>query len=140
MLLSAYPSTAARRRGIAATELALFLPLLCVLFVITVDYARVFYYTMAVTNCARDGALYGSQNPTTANDTSGISAAATRDAADLDVNSVNVSSTTDSATNPTYVTVTVTYPFTTITNFPGITSNTTLSRSVRMTVTPLTPN
>jgi Flp pilus assembly protein TadG len=111
-----------------------------VLFVITVDYARVFYYTMAVTNCARDGALYGSQNPTTAIDQSGISAAATRDAADLDINSINVSSTTDSSTNPTYVTVTVTYPFTTITNFPGITSRTTLSRNVRMTVTPLTPN
>jgi Flp pilus assembly protein TadG len=140
MLMQARPSTAPRRLGVAATELAIFLPLLCVLFVITVDYARVFYYTMAVTNCARDGALYGSQNPTTAIDQSGISAAATRDAADLDINSINVSSTTDSSTNPTYVTVTVTYPFTTITNFPGITSRTTLSRNVRMTVTPLTPN
>ena len=52
---------------------------------------------------------------------------------------LTVTSTTDSATNPTYVIVTATYPFATITNFPGVTSTTSISRSVRATVTPLTP-
>jgi Flp pilus assembly protein TadG len=127
------------RSGVAALELALLLPLLCFLFVVAIDYARVFYFTMTVTNCARCGAIYGSQDPTTANDQSGISAACTMDAGNLNANQLAVTSSTDSATNPTYVSVTVTYPFSTITNFPGITSTTNISRTILVTVTPLTP-
>jgi Flp pilus assembly protein TadG len=127
------------RPGVAAVELALLLPLLCFLFVVAVDYARVFYFTMTVTNCARSGGIYGSQNPTTANDQSGISAACNMDAGNLNASLLTVTSSTDSATNPTYVIVTVSYPFSTITNFPGISSLTTISRSIRVTVTPLTP-
>jgi Flp pilus assembly protein TadG len=127
-----------RRLGVAATELAVLLPLLCFLFVIAVDYGRIFYYTVTVTNCARNGALYGSQDPTKANDQTSIATEAKRDAPNLVANSVNVSSATNSSTNPTYVTVTVTYPFTTITNFPGVTKTTTITRTVRMEVTPWT--
>jgi|SRR6266849_741330 len=127
------------RPGVAAVELAVLLPLLCFLFVLAIDYARVFYVTMTVTNCARSGAIYGSQNPTTANDQTGISTAANMDAGNLIAANVGVSSSTDSATSPTYVIVTVTYPFSTITNFPGIASTTTISRTIRLTVTPLTP-
>lgn len=127
------------RSGVSAVELALLLPLLCMLFVLAIDFARVFYFTMVVTNCARSGAIYGSQNPTTANDASGISAIAIKDGGDLNSQLLNVTSSTDSATNPTYVIVTATYSFTTITNFPGIAGVTNLSRSIRMTVTPLTP-
>ena len=127
------------RRGTAAVELALLSPVLCLLFVLAIDYARIFYFTMVVTNCARSGALYGSQNPTTANDQSGISAAAGMDAGNLNSQKLTVSSSTDSASSPTYVLVTVTYPFTTISNFPGIASTTTISRTIRLTVTPLTP-
>jgi Flp pilus assembly protein TadG len=54
-----------RRHGVAAVELAILLPLLGFLFVIALDYSRIFYFTMVVTNCARSGAIYGSQNPTT---------------------------------------------------------------------------
>jgi Flp pilus assembly protein TadG len=128
------------RPGAAATECALLLPILCFFFVVAVDYGRVFYYTVTVTNCARSGALYGSQNPTTANDTTGITAEAKRDAPNLTSSLINVTSVTNSATNPTYVDVTVTYPFTTITNFPGVTRTTTISRTIRATVTPLTPS
>ena len=128
-----------RRAGAAAVELALLLPLLAVLFVMAVDYARVFYFTMTVTNCARSGALYGSQNPTTANDQTGISATAGMDAGNLDSQHLQVTSSTDSSTSPTYVVVTVTYPFSTISNFPGVIRTTSISRSVRMTVTPLIP-
>lgn len=120
-------------------ELALLLPLLCLLFVLAIDFARIFYFTMVVTNCARSGAIYGYQDPTKANDQAGIQAAAARDAANLDSTQLTVTSSTDSATAPTYVIVTVTYPFSTITNYPGITRTTTLSRTIRMTVTPLTP-
>ena len=129
-----------RRRGAAAVELALLLPLLAFLFVISVDYARIFYCTMIVTNCARSGALYASQNPTTANDATNIVAEAARDAPDLIFSDLRITSTTDSAANPTWVAVTVTYPFSTITNFPGINRTTQLTRTVRMDVAPWTPN
>ena len=128
-----------RRSGVAAVELALLLPLLCLIFVIVVDYSRIFYFTMIVTNCARNGALYGCQDPSKANDQSGISTAATSDASNLDLQQLTVTSSTDSSTNPTYVIVTVTYPFTSITKYPGISGTTTLTRTIRMTVTPWTP-
>jgi Flp pilus assembly protein TadG len=139
-MIRIHRSNAHPRRGAAAAEFALLLPLVCVLFVITVDYSRAFYYSIAVSNCAREAALYGSLNPTTANDTTAIEAAAKREPGNLTVSSITVTSTTDSATSPTYVTVTVTYPFTTITRFPGVATTTTLKSVVKMTVTPLTPN
>jgi len=121
-------------------ELAVLLPFLCFLLIIAVDFARIFYFSLTVTNCARNGAAYGSQSPTYAMDTSGITTAATMDAGNLNSTLMTVSSKTDSATPPTYVDVTVSYPFTTITSFPGITSRTTLTRTVRMLVVPLLPN
>src|SRR5687768_10783993 len=51
-----------RREGAAAVELALLLPLLGFLCVISVDFARIFYYSQAVANCARDGALWESDS------------------------------------------------------------------------------
>src|SRR5262245_59297167 len=48
------------RPGAAVVELAFVLPLVMFLFVLTVDYARVFYYTLTVQNCARNGALWAS--------------------------------------------------------------------------------
>jgi Flp pilus assembly protein TadG len=129
-----------RRHGVAAVELAVLLPLLGFLFVIALDYSRIFYFTMVVTNCARSGAIYGSQNPTNANDTSGISSNALMDAANMDPSSLTVTSATDSSTNPTYVDVTVSYTFNTLTNYPGVPSTTNITRTVRMLVTPWTPN
>src|SRR5438552_2015557 len=108
--------TATGRSGVAAVELAILVPLLTLLFVIAIDYARVFYFTLVVTNCARSGALYGSQNPNTAVDQDSIAAAAAKDAANLDAQKLGVTSTTDNSNNPTYVTVTATYAFTTLTN------------------------
>lgn len=128
------------RRGVAAVELAIVLPFLCFLFVLAIDFARIFYFSLTVTNCARNGAQYGSQSPVYALDTSGIKTAATMDATNLNSSLVTVTSTTDSATTPTYVDVTVTYPFSTITSYPGITPKMTLRRTVRMLVVPLTPS
>jgi Flp pilus assembly protein TadG len=127
------------RRGAVTVELAVLLPFLIFLFVITVDYARIFYFATTVTNCASVAAIYGSQDPTSANDTSGIITRAQLDAGDLDVTQLNVSSSTDSATSPTTLTVTVSYKFTTITNFPGVPKQTTLTRTVQMNVTPSVP-
>ena len=40
--------------------MALLLPLLVFLYVIGVDFARVFYYSQVIENAARNGALYAS--------------------------------------------------------------------------------
>src|SRR5947209_20034997 len=50
----------ASRRGAATVELAFVLPFLTVMFIMAVDYARVFYYAQIVENCARNGAYYAS--------------------------------------------------------------------------------
>jgi Flp pilus assembly protein TadG len=119
-------------------ELAVLLPFLLFIFVAAVDFGRIFYYEVAVTNCARSGALYGSTDATHAADTQGIQTAAVAEAPEL-TSILTVSSTTgtDSAGNP-FVAVKVTYPFKTITNFPGIPSSATVSRTVQMRVNPNT--
>jgi Flp pilus assembly protein TadG len=56
------------RRGVAATELGLILPLLTILALGCVDFGRFAYTYIAVTNAARAGASYGCMNsytPTT---------------------------------------------------------------------------
>jgi Flp pilus assembly protein TadG len=131
--------TVESRAGVAAVELAVLSPLLCLLFVVAIDYSRIFYFTMVVSNCARSGAIYGMQTAKTANDLTGIETAAKADAVNLNVQQMSVTSSTDSATSPTYVIVTVTYPFSTLSNFPGISSSTTISRTIRLSVPPLTP-
>jgi len=125
-----------RRRAAAAVELALLLPFLAFIFVAGVDYARVFYYYLTVTNCARSGALYGSTDAAHASDTAGIQSAAQAESTELAPKlSVRSTTGTDSAGNP-FVAVTVTYPFQTIANFPGIPSSATISRTVQMRVAP----
>lgn len=48
------------RAGIATVEFAVVAPLLILLFVIAVDFSRIFYYQVTLNQCARNGALYGS--------------------------------------------------------------------------------
>jgi Flp pilus assembly protein TadG len=134
------------RQGLAVVELALLLPLLCALFVVAVDFARVFYFDLTLASAARNGAIYGSQDPTKANDTAGIQTNAGYDLTSLPTVVVSgvtypqVSSSTDSSTSPTTLTVTVTYPFNTITRYPVIPQQYMLSRTVQISVVPLTPN
>jgi Flp pilus assembly protein TadG len=44
-----------RRRAAAVVELAVLLPLLAILFVFAVDFARVCYISLTLTNCAPSG-------------------------------------------------------------------------------------
>jgi Flp pilus assembly protein TadG len=138
-VLPSHRSRARARRGAASVELAVLAPFLCFAFVVTVDYGRIFYFSLTVNNCARNGALYGSQDADHALDTSNISRVAVLDGGNLDASSLSVSSTTDSTTAPTWVEVTVTYPFTTFTKYPGVPATTNLSRTVRTEVVPATP-
>lgn len=129
-----------RRRATATVELAVLLPFLCFCFVVAIDYARIFYVSLTVNNCARNGAAYGSQDAAHALDTTGITTEAKLDASNLTLSSLTISSTTDSSTNPTWVEVTASYPFTTITHYMWIPASTTVTRIVRMQVVPATPS
>jgi Flp pilus assembly protein TadG len=128
------------RPATAAVELAVLLPFLMFLSVVTVDWARVFYFSVIIENCARQGALYESdpvaQGYSTYPD---VTHAALADAQDLSPQpTVSTASGVDTANNP-YVDVTVTWQFATVTNYPGIGSGVTLSRTVRTRVAPVTP-
>jgi Flp pilus assembly protein TadG len=129
------------RKGAAAVELAILLPLLAFLFVIGVDYSRLFYYSLTVANCARNGALYGC-DPTqdaAASPYTSIQQAALADASSLSP-TPTVTSSYGSDSSGNYVEVTVTYQFQTITNYPGVPNTINISRTVRMMMIPAVPN
>jgi Flp pilus assembly protein TadG len=137
VLLSA--ATAPNRRGVATVELALVLPVLCVLFVVAVDFTRVFYFTITLTGVARNGALYASSGSAAALDDDAIKAHALMDATTLQVKRLSIKLVRDNDAFPTAVEVIVTYPFSTVTRFPGVPSEFTLKRSVRIRVAPDVP-
>lgn len=65
--------------GQSLLELALLLPVLCLLVVGITDLGRAAAVTIAVNNAATAGVEYGSQNGTTASDTTGMQNVATND-------------------------------------------------------------
>lgn len=134
------PQGGARRRGVAAVELALLLPILTFLLLITIDYCRLFYYSQVVTNCARNGAVYAS-DPFAATESPypDLATAAKADASPDIQPQLNVTSTSGTDTNGTYTKVTVTYTFNTITSYPGIPSSVTITRTVQVRVAPSAP-
>ena len=147
------------RKGVQVVEFAILLPFLAFMFVIAVDWARVFYYSIAVRNCARNGAMYmslqQSARTTTSpytdsgyvnlyvNSASPVTAAALADASDL-TPSPTVTSTTGSDRYGPYVEVTVSYPFHTLTDFSVgnflVPSSLNVTSTVRMYVPPESPN
>ena len=72
-----------RGRGQAAVELALSVPLLLVMFLLVVEMGRAFYIAISISNAARAGVQYGSQNLSTAADNAGMQAAAANDAPNI---------------------------------------------------------
>jgi Flp pilus assembly protein TadG len=131
-----------RRRGATVAELAILLPFLVLLFVAVVDFARVFYFSMTITNCARNGALYLC-DPTAAAQSPypNYSTATLVDASNLSPQptvSTPVYATDSDGQN--YVEVTVSYDFQTLTNYPTIPSPFTITRTVRMRMVPVEPN
>jgi Flp pilus assembly protein TadG len=124
-------------------ELAVLLPLLVFLFVLGIDYGRIFYYSLTIENCARNGALWASdplvssQSPFTTVQQAVLADASSLNPA-LDPNNVSSASGTDSDGNP-YVAVTVTYQFQTITGFVPIAGPVTLTRTVQMRTAPTLP-
>jgi Flp pilus assembly protein TadG len=130
-----------RRAGAAAVELALLLPLLVFLFVVGTDFARVFYLSLTLTNCARAGALYAS-DPSVQDESpySNVEQAALADAANLTPQPQVTSNYGFDASGVGFVIVTVSRDFTTISSFPGVPKQLNISRSVRMSTAPTRPN
>ena len=146
------------RKGAQVVEFAIVLPFIAFMFVIAVDWARIFYYSIAVTNCARNGALYMSQQQSAAttsspytdsgyvnlyvNSKNPVSDAALADAPDL-TPTPTVTSTTGSDGYGPYVEVTVSYTFQTVTDFSVgsfvVPSSTDVTSTVRMYVPPESP-
>ncbi len=116
-------------------------PLLVMLFVIAVDFARVYYFSLTLTNCARAGAFYAS-DPWTQSESPFTS---TEDAALSEAQNITPAPTiiersgADGSGNA-WVEVEAAHTFSTITGFPGIPNNVQLRRSVRMYVSAITPD
>jgi Flp pilus assembly protein TadG len=139
--------------GQSAVEFAIAVPILALLLVAGSDFARVFFYSIAINNAARAGAQYGSQSVITAVDEDGMETAATNDGS-------NIPGITATAKQCTCVTSTVTkcggsyncadYPkasfvevdttatFTTLVNYAafGLTNSFTLNGKAVMQVQP----
>jgi len=129
------------RRGVAAVEFALLLPILTLLFVLAVDFSRVYYSALTVTNCARSGAIWAS-DPKAQSESpfASMSAAALADATNLSPTPTVTSATGTDALGQSYVEVTVTYNFKSITSYLGTKGNVTLARKVRTAVAPTLPD
>ena len=113
------------------------LPFLCYVCVLTIDYSRLFFSWCTLAECAFNGAYYlADSDVASASGFTSVNQAALADATNLSpAPSVSSTSGTDSAGN-LYVEVTVTYTFTTVFSYPGIPTSTTISRKLRMAVTP----
>ena len=147
------------RKGAQVAELAILLPFLTFMFVIGIDWARIFYYSITVANCARNGAMYLAQQQSATtitapftdsglvnlyrNSANPVTDAATADAPNL-APTPTVTTNTGSDAYGNYVEVTVSYTFQTVTNFSlpffSVPSSTNLTRTCRMYVPQRTPN
>ena len=133
-------------------ELALMLPVLVLLLLVALDFARMFNRSMAVTDAARAGAQWGAQNRASAANVTGMEQAACNSMADLPCTpGTNTtassfcqcagSSGTISCTSPggcanvqNFVTVTASSTFNTVLTYPGLPSSVPLSASATMQV------
>jgi len=135
--------------GQSSVELAVAVPLLMLLLLAGMDFARVFYMSSAVNSAARSGAQYGSQSVITAADAAGMIAAAKTDGSNLSALTATASQCTcatstvvsacptnycTNAPQGTFVTVNTSQVFTTLVTYPGIPSSTTLSGKAIMQV------
>jgi Flp pilus assembly protein TadG len=121
------------RRGAAVVEFAFLLPVLMFLAVIAADWARLFYYTITIEACARNGAIwqsdedYRSKSPYTT-----LQQATMAEAPQLSgTATVTPTAVTDATGAPAWQ-VKVAMPFKTITKFPGVPNSQTLTRTVQM--------
>ncbi len=141
-------------RGAALVEFALTTPLLMLLLVGIIEMGRFAYFSILVGNAAHAGAFYGSQNLTTANDTTGMQNAVLNDG--QNVSGLHASpaptiffqcwngTTAQASTSSTcttsgyhaveYVKVNATGSFNALVNWPGLPQQMNLTRTAIMRV------
>jgi Flp pilus assembly protein TadG len=127
------------RRGTAAVEMAIILPLLMAILLGCVDFGRFAYTYIAVTNASRSGAAFASSHPFTATtrqtweqrtrDAAVAEMGAAFDEANIDVPSPVVTTESDGLKR---VRVKVTYPFETIVNWHMWDNQIPITRAVEM--------
>jgi len=131
---------AVARKGAAALELAVLLPLILLFVFACADFGRVMHAYLTVSNAARCGAEYGAMHEFTSFTRSSWESrvqSAIQDEMQLvpgfDAGSLQVAlATTTDSDGLFQVAVEVTYPFRTIVNWPGVPSQVTLDRKVLM--------
>jgi len=138
--------------GQSAVEFGIAVPILALLLVAASDFARVFFFSIAVNNAARAGAQYGAQSVISARDTSGMQTAATNDASNVPgitaVASSCTCTTSTTVTNcgtsyncadypkATFVEVDTSATFNTIVNYPGLANSFSLTGKAILPVRP----
>jgi Flp pilus assembly protein TadG len=136
---SANPSCASRT-GAAAVEMAIICPVVILFALATTDLGRVAYTYMAVSNGARCGAEYGGQHTFTPY-TQASWQSQIRQAIDAEMQGVSgydpsklqaAITTTIDSDGLNQVLVDVTYPFSTIVNWPGLPSYVLIDHRVEM--------
>ncbi len=123
------------KRGQSLVEFGLMLPILVLLVLGAIDFGRVFFAYVSVTNGARNGADYAAFHCSPSCDEDGIRNAVVADTSDLpNASPTNpaVTVTTDGWFGPDHrrVDVTVTYTFSTIFSWPGIPDSIDVARTV----------
>jgi Flp pilus assembly protein TadG len=127
-----------QRKGAAATELAVVLPFIALLFGAAVDYARVYYYAQTLDNCAMAAALYASGTaPIAASALSLEDAAKAGACADgISLNPPLLPEQVTVSSDATTVTVTVTYNYQMLTPLLSQSGVIAITRTVTMSKAP----
>ena len=134
--------------GSAFIELGLMFPMLLLILVGAIDFARVFFADIALTNAAEVGAMYGARSVTGSSNLTSMQNAAVADAADL--TGVTATATQyctcgsgashtcpvscSGTTAHTFVSVSASYTFVPAIPFPGIPSSIPMTRTAVMRV------
>ncbi len=137
------PSNREPRRGAAAVEFAVVLPVLILTVVAGIDVGRFSYNTIAVTNAARAAAGYGSMHPTSTKNLAAWQASVEQAAQDemtgqmgFDPGKLTFPAAPSMITDGAFkiVEVSVSYPFQTLIKWPFLGKGTpvALTRTVRM--------
>jgi Flp pilus assembly protein TadG len=153
VLTSVHRITTVDDIGQAFVELALVLPIFILLMVGIMEIGRLAYASIEVSNAARAGVAYGSQNHITASDTANIQLAAAKEASNITSLATSVVTLSCSCSNGTsitcanagttcvspahiieYVQVQTSAPVNTMFKFPGIPSSITLRGFANMRV------
>ena len=127
------------RDGSIAVELAILLPFLAFVTVIGIDYARIFSRALILETASRNACVWAAQDSDYATNETAIKAIAMKDLTDTSPTPTITITRYTAADGFGYVQVKIDQEFNTITSFPGVPNQSTLSRKTDMRVNPKAP-